>query len=664
MTPKPRSLLAGAPSWLLRLAVFVGGFDVMVLEMCGFRVMTTEYGSSVYTTGSLLTLIMVALSGGYWVGGRLSRSSRSTRPLAVMWVAAAAYTFLTNVLFASTILEWGFSLRGRLSGSPLLAHVAPPACAVALLYGAPMLLLASTTPFVLQAYAHRRRDDEVSLDVGESSGGAMALSTVGSIAGTLVTSYVLIPGAGLRRTLLVFCASLCVVGGLLLLRDRGAATKARSAAAALAVWALAALAVALPEAPRTADGLVHAEETAYGRVEVYRHVDDDGEPYLVYKPSRDYEHSVVFPSHPLKDQLGLSYFTPAIAAGAKRVLVLGSAAGGSILQFLTLVPDARVDGVELDPAVVELSVRAFGVPRSQNVRLMALDARVFLRESRERYDYIIVDLFAGDQLPPHCVTREFFSLVLEHLAPGGAAFVNSNMQDYPWLDDADVHVARPLPHLLAAIRAAGFAATFQNDLFGQGHLYLFPHAESLESLRTRLVGVARDARWPDELRAEAAADALKTVVAMAPAETLAPFTDDWAPEELLQLKGNVFALTAALRGRAPVDEGADLRALVGAELVRSLAETGGFGVEPERYCAALSTWAQRTDRALLDPLARYHPPDVACEAPEIEGDGAQARLAADYATALAWTTQNRGRVALPRLLDVLRRVGLDATPML
>lgn len=651
----PPPTASAAPPWVLSLTVFAGGFAVMALEMCGFRVVTTEYGSSVFTTGSLLTWIMVALSGGYYLGGRVSRRAASMRPLAVMWLLTALYAFLAHRVFAQGVLDWGFSLRAKLEAHPLAMQIVPPTFAVAVLYGVPMLLLATTTPFAVQASSRAGVAGDVA-DAGKTAGNLMALSTAGSILGTLLTSYAFIPQFGTRRTILGFCASLCVVGGLLLWSDRGRARV--STALLLGALGFGVLFVPLPS--RAKEGLVHTAETSYNRVEISRGVAEDGEPYLLYEPSRVYEHSLVYPSRPLKDQRGLSYLTSATARGAKRVLVLGTAAGGSLLQLLALTPDVEIVGVELDPAVLEISRDLFGVPRSPRVRLEALDARVFLRQSKETFDFIIVDLFAGEFIPPHCATREFFALVRAHLHDDGLVFVNSNMQDFPWSDAETEGAFRPLWHLQSAMRRAGFETIFQNDLYEDGYLYAFPGAVALEDFRARLLAMAGGPGAFEELRAEAVADALKTVVASPGHVDAEPFTDDWSPDDRLQLQGNLIALTRELAGEPPprpASEAADLKARIARELARFLHEEGRWGISEERYCRELLDWASRTQGPLLEPLARLHVPFVDCEAwAEAGAADARSRLVADYTHALKITTEDRGPEALPLLLDVAARL--------
>ena len=572
--------------------------------------------------------------------------------------AAAVYMLLSSGLLAERLCDWGFSLRMELITRPFVAQVLPPALCVSVLYGPPLLLFAMVTPFLLP-FAARRTGDPAG-EAGAIAGRLMTFSTFGSIAGTLLTSYVTLPGLGNRHTLdLLVGIVMAMVAALAWWTTRTMGTAAL-AVCLLAVCLLAVGMVAprlIPPRPLPRDAVLW-KETAYGRIEVLRRADDSGLEALVFKPSRNYEHSVVYPEHPLHDQLGLSYLTPGVAFGARRFLVLGSVAGGTVRQLEAIDPSFNVTAVELDPAVIDMSQQPFGVKPSAHLRLLAMDARVFLRESRERYDYIVVDLFAGDQLPPHCASTEFFSLVREHLNEGGIVFINSNMLDYRWVDD-DATPFRPVRHLQAALRAAGFTSLFQNDLFAQGHLYAFPRPVDATELRARLRKLADDAVRHAELRAEALADAFKSYAVPLPERAARPFTDDWAPEDLLQLKGNIVGLArvAPPPPSAYTDPYTRLRDATQAELVRYLRESHDFGVVAERYCPVLSRFADAQARFPLEALARLWVPAAACPSLDSGAPSVRADVLA-YSALRSETVDNRGTTALPGLLALAQRVGL------
>ncbi len=108
----------------------------------------------------------------------------------------------------------------------------------------------------------------------------------------------------------------------------------------------------------------------------------------------------------------------------KRVLVLGLG-GGSLPVYLDrFLPDATIDTVELDPAVILVAKKYFGLRETNRVRFIESDARVFLNRHPEPYDVIMVDAFNGSYIPFHLMTKEFYQLLRGRLAPHGAVAFN------------------------------------------------------------------------------------------------------------------------------------------------------------------------------------------------------------------------------------------------
>ena len=108
----------------------------------------------------------------------------------------------------------------------------------------------------------------------------------------------------------------------------------------------------------------------------------------------------------------------------KRVLILGLG-GGAISTYLgRFLPDATIDTVELDPGVIDVAKKYFGIRETSRSRIFDSDGRVFLKRHSEPYDIIMVDAFTGSYIPFHLMTKEFYGLVRDRLAPHGVAAFN------------------------------------------------------------------------------------------------------------------------------------------------------------------------------------------------------------------------------------------------
>jgi spermidine synthase len=108
----------------------------------------------------------------------------------------------------------------------------------------------------------------------------------------------------------------------------------------------------------------------------------------------------------------------------KRVLILGLGAGGISTYLGRFLPDATIDTVELDPGVIGVAKKYFGIRETSKSRFLEGDGRVFLNRHSEPYDLIIADAFTGSYIPFHLMTQEFYRLVRDRLAPHGVAAFN------------------------------------------------------------------------------------------------------------------------------------------------------------------------------------------------------------------------------------------------
>ncbi|HWP94588.1 MAG TPA: fused MFS/spermidine synthase [Gammaproteobacteria bacterium] len=112
----------------------------------------------------------------------------------------------------------------------------------------------------------------------------------------------------------------------------------------------------------------------------------------------------------------------------RRVLVAGLGGGSIPTTFRRLFPDAEIDVVEIDPAVLDVAREHFGFRPDDRMRVILLDARVYVKQALRqsmRYDYIVLDAFNGDYIPEHLMTREFLEECRELLVEGGVLVANT-----------------------------------------------------------------------------------------------------------------------------------------------------------------------------------------------------------------------------------------------
>jgi spermidine synthase len=407
----------GSP-FVIYLVAFITGAIVMSFEMLGSRYLNPYFGSGIYTWASLISTVLAALCVGYFIGGIAADRYPSAAVLGATVLIGSGY-ILVLPLFSERMMEAVLGAIDDVKAGSLAA-------AFVILFF-PVTFLGMYSPFGIRLLLHSAQSS------GRVSGTVYGVSTAGSILGTLGTTFVLIPAIG-TRAITVTLGLAGVLSGLLLLLlpylRRG-----RPAAFALACVAACAAADARAEELidpairaamlKRADGQIAHLETEYNDIFINKR---RNELTLAFQlKGYDYTESVANLADP--DDLPVRY-TQMMTVGVvyppevRRVLMIGLG-GGSISSYLgRFMPDATIDTIEIDPGVINAAKTYFGVKETARVRYLEGDGRVFLNRHKETYDLILVDAFQGGYVPFHLLTKEFYALLRQHLAPGGAAVFN------------------------------------------------------------------------------------------------------------------------------------------------------------------------------------------------------------------------------------------------
>lgn len=203
-----------------------------------------------------------------------------------------------------------------------------------------------------------------------------------------------------------------------------------------AVVAMAATLMA-PQA-QAADVLVERIESLYNDISLFKR--DDGYYTLAFGARRlHYIESVINP----KDELELPVvytrsmtLATAYAAELGDMAMIGLGGGRTSWYLHKSIPDMKIAVAELDPAVVKIADKYFGVKTSPNFEVNAIDGRMFMTKTAAKFDIILVDAYRGPFVPFHLLTREFFTLAKTHLKPGGV--VAQNVEPSTMLFDSAV----------------------------------------------------------------------------------------------------------------------------------------------------------------------------------------------------------------------------------
>jgi spermidine synthase len=391
----------------LELLVFAVGAGSLGAEIAAARLLAPWFGASTIVWANTIAVVLVALSIGYALGGRFA--DRDPRPAGLARIVLVAAALLAVVPFVSgPFLHQAVRAVNELSAATFVGSL----LGVGALLALPLVLLGMVSP-----YAVRLEVDHVA-DAGRTAGRLYAISTVGSLTGTFLSALLLIPVVGTRRTFLILAATMALAALPHLARGRLPA-----AVVPITILGLIALPTGTLKSADGSDRVIWEKETEYQYARVVEAA--DGERTLELNEGHAV-HSLYRKGEWLTGDYWDEMLVLALAGGhapPRSVAILGNAAGTTARAIGHYFPQTSVDAVEIDGALTTVGRRLFDL-EGPRLHVHTADARPWLRASTRTFDVIMVDAYRQPYIPFYLATREFFSLVRDHLAPGGLVVIN------------------------------------------------------------------------------------------------------------------------------------------------------------------------------------------------------------------------------------------------
>ncbi len=428
----PKDGTAGpAGAWTVHATIGLSGMTALSAEVIWTRLLSLHFGATVYTFSLILAVFLVGLGIGSSIGSVLARDLVPPRR-ALGWcqlllcgaMAWAAYQLTESLPY--------WPINPSLATTPWFTLQLDLArCLWVVLPGA--ILWGASFPLALAASASAEQD------AARLAGGVYAANTVGAIAGSLATSFILIPWIGSSHSEQVIII-VSALSALLMLEPSYASAgegKARWNVAGTIVLAIAMVSAGLlARSVHELPGLL----VAYGRYSATR----VGQANIIYVGEglnasvavselsngvRNYHNAgkVQASSEPqdMRLQRMLGHLTTLIPPQARKVLVIGCGAGvtAGAVSVDPVVEHETIAEIEpLVPRVVSayFSQHNFDVVRNPKVHVRIDDARHFVETTKEKFDAV-----TSDPLDPWVkgaamlYTAEFFELAKQHLNPGG-----------------------------------------------------------------------------------------------------------------------------------------------------------------------------------------------------------------------------------------------------
>lgn len=484
-----------ASSATLLATVFVTGGSVMVVEIVGTRILSPVFGVGIFVWSALLAVTMGSLALGYYLGGYLA----DRRPR-------------VQVLFATVLVSGVLVALAPLCSRSVLAVSDPLGLRAGALLSGGLLFGPSVTSLGMIGPMAVRLANRAGF-TGRAAGMVYAVSTVGSLVGTLLTGFVLVPLFANERVLATTSALLIVVGAAGLVR-RGRLWPALALAAPAWAW--------IPSSgpPVASVRVLETSQSLYGRLQVLD-VEDGGEQFRYLRCDRSLlgaqrRATGESPFHYVYVIEGVHW-----ARSQARTLLQIGLGIGSLPRRMERYGIAS-DVVEIDPEVVRLAREYFGFEPTGDV--FVEDARTFLRHTERRYDLIVHDTFTGGSTPAHLLSVEVLERIRQLLEPGGVLLLNMVGYHEGAHAGASFTVARTLRAVFPVVRCVRDHAP---GVQGLGNLTFFA---SLEPIELAIPAAELPAGQPREILANLERWEVLTEVPPGPVAT-----DSRNPLERLQL---------------------------------------------------------------------------------------------------------------------------------
>lgn len=377
--------------------VFLTGACSLIIEIAAMRILAPYFGNTIFTTSSVISVVLGALSLGYFAGGRLSEKAKGDKLFYWVILLAGGVTAAIEILSGWLLPAFGYRLG---------AGWGPLVCSLALFFG-PSVFLGMVSPLGIKVHGTINPGG----GAGKIAGDIFFWSTAGSIAGSLAAGFWLIPVWGVSRIVIGAGAALLLLGG----------------------WGLRnpiflVLAVAVGLAGRwqlVTDGTVYDKDGQYGRITIRDVSSEKGKVrYLIQ------DRNTSSGMYVNTDELVFEYtkyysvyrqFKPEV----DRALFLGGGAYSIPKAFLAEQPKAVIDVVEVEPEMARLGEVYFRVPKDARLRHRTADGRRWLATAPDKYDLIFGDVYQTYlSVPAHMTTKEFFGLVRSRLTENGVFAAN------------------------------------------------------------------------------------------------------------------------------------------------------------------------------------------------------------------------------------------------
>jgi spermidine synthase len=392
----------------LEIVAFTAGATVMIFELIGSRILAPYFGTSIFVWTSIIGIILGSLSLGYFWGGKISDKSPSYKPLILILLIAAISLSLTTITKSSLLDLVSYFIPNMAYGSVV----------------ATIILFAPTSVFLgmVSPYTVRLKMTQINCS-GRTVGNLYALSTFGSIVGTFLAGFVLIPNFGVNEILVMLIATLLIITLLLLPNTNIRLLKKHLAVIFIFLGLLITINIMNPD---------RFIQTAYSSVEIREgFYPPNNEPIKILYTDKKWLQGAIYQNVSPKEKMVFKYLYffdlfKHFAPQSQEFLMIGAGVY-AYPQYLTAQnPNYHLDVVEIDPKITAISKQHFGFEKNSQISIFHEDGRTFMNQNQKVYDTVFIDVFNSHaSIPFHLTTKEFAKTIENSLSADGVVVINT-----------------------------------------------------------------------------------------------------------------------------------------------------------------------------------------------------------------------------------------------
>ena len=396
-------------SYKLEIIVFICGAMTMVLELVAARVLSPYVGSSNLIWTSIIGIMLICMSLGYWIGGKLADKEQNIKDLSqFIWITAITISLipiLETIIVNGLATIWSDQL------------IAVAIISSTFLFGIPSFMLATVSPICVKLKNNEQ------MQVGTVSGKISSISTIGSIFGTFFAGFVLIPQIGVSNIIL---------GSSILLSILAISVYPNKTIKSLIYVIITIVAIIVFTFfgkclfKNAHPDIIKDLDTEYSRMWVKNLTVGENTNYKTLQVDTGLESYI----NEQTGEMGAKYLTyydlfSYYNKNAKNTLMIGGAAYTYPKHYLKKYENNNIDVVEIDPEMTKIAQEEFDLDiKNPRLNIYHQDGRSYLNYSNKTYDTILIDAFKGLNAPFELTTYEAISKVKERLNDNGVVITN------------------------------------------------------------------------------------------------------------------------------------------------------------------------------------------------------------------------------------------------